>query len=184
MISTERLKLRPWRESDRLPFRVLCADARAMEHLGGPRTAEQADAGMQRCIDSQQQHGHCFWVVERKADHAFIGYCGLKIADQASTPIDGMIEIGWCLRRDAWGHGYAKEAAYACFDWGFRNLDCADIVAATTSENSRSWGLMDRLRMRRRPDLDFDEAIPPGSSTTQRMIVYSRSRGWSAGIRD
>ena len=49
----------------------------------------------------------------------------------------------------------------------------------TTSPNTRSWGLMDRLRMRRAPELDFTE-----TETGERLIVYTRSRGWAAGVRD
>jgi RimJ/RimL family protein N-acetyltransferase len=178
MIVTERLKLRPWRESDRLPFRVMCADAQVMEHLGGPQTAAAADAGMDACIAHQQQHGFCFWAIERKADFAFIGFCGLKHCTHRGG-VEGEIEIGWRLRRDAWGRGLAKEAAYAAFDWGFANLDCERIIAMTTSANTRSWGLMDRLRMRRAPELDFTDA-----NTAERVIVYARSRGWASGIRD
>jgi RimJ/RimL family protein N-acetyltransferase len=180
MIATDRLKLRPWRESDRLPFRMMCADPQVMEHLGGPQTAADADAGVDRYVAHQERHGHCFWAVERKADFAFIGFCGLKVCDVAGGTVEGEIEIGWRLRRDAWGHGFAKEAAYACFDWGFRNLECERIIALTTSANTRSWGLMDRLRMRRAPELDFTTANPP----IDRLIVYTRSRGWAAGVRD
>lgn len=179
-ISTPRLKLRTWRDSDRMPFQMMCADPKVMEHLGGPQSASEANAAIERGIACQAKHGHCFWAVERKSDFAFIGFCGLKVSDIPGSPVEGEIEIGWRLRRDAWGQGFAKEAAYASFDWGFSNLSCERIVALTTSANTRSWGLMDRLRMRRRPELDFVEPSNPPTS----IIVYSRSRGWSEGIRD
>ena len=178
MIVTDRLKLRPWRESDRLPFRMLCADARVMEHLGGPRSPADADAAMERMIASQREHGHCFWAVERKADFSFIGFCGLLVCDKADTPVENEIEIGWRFRLDCWGQGFAKEAAYASFDWGFANLDCERIVALTVSENTRSWGLMDRLRMRRHPELDFHETSATTGHADARIIVYARARGW------
>jgi RimJ/RimL family protein N-acetyltransferase len=177
MIVTPRLKLRPWRESDRLPFRMMCADKRVMEHLGGPMSGTEADAVMERCIAEEKANGHCFWAVERKADFAFIGFCGLRVWNSGG-PIEGEIEIGWRLRHDAWGQGFAKEAAYASFDWGFENLDCERIIAVTITENTRSWGLMDRLRMRRRPELDFTDTSCATGNRPMRLIVYARGRGW------
>ncbi len=47
----------------------------------------------------------------------FLGRVGLKYWPQFDET-----EVGWVLRRDAWGHGYATEAARACLDWGFGNL--------------------------------------------------------------
>lgn len=180
MIVTERLKLRPWREADRLPWRVMCADPKVMQYLGGPQTAAEADAGMERIMQHQKEHGFCFWAIERQADFAFLGFCGLKVCNEQGGNVAGEIEIGWRLRKDAWGQGFAKEAAYAAFDWGFANLDCERIIALTTSTNARSWGLMDRLRMRRAPELDFQST----GSINERLIVYTRSRGWAAGVRD
>ena len=81
--------------------------------------------------------------------------CGLKIGTVG--PIDGEIEIGWRLGETVWGRGYGREAASACLDWAWANLTARDhVFAITVAANSRSWGLMERLGMRRRRDLDFD----------------------------
>ncbi len=64
----------------------------------------------------QSAHGYCFWIVERREDGAMLGFCGLK-PGPADTPIEGRVEIGWRLRADAWGKGYAREAAQASLDW-------------------------------------------------------------------
>ena len=65
----------------------------------------------------QEERGFTFWAVERKADGELLGFCGLKIADTPGSPIEGMHEVGWRLREDAWGQGYAKEAAIASLDF-------------------------------------------------------------------
>ena len=52
------------------------------------------------------------------------------------------------------------------------------IIAITMSENTRSWGLMDRLRMRRKPELDFYETSATTGGKEMRIITYSRSRAW------
>ena len=71
-------------------------------------------------------------------------------------PINGEVEIGWRLREDAWGQGYAHEGAMASLDWGWRNLSCKRIVATAVDRNNRSRGLMERLGMKRALDMDFD----------------------------
>jgi RimJ/RimL family protein N-acetyltransferase len=103
----------------------------------------------------QETLGHCFWALERRDTGDFIGFCGLKIMPDGIRGLEGVIEIGWRLQRAAWGQGFAREAAEASLAWGFANLPVDRIAAITTPGNVRSWGLMQRLGMTRRHDLDF-----------------------------
>jgi RimJ/RimL family protein N-acetyltransferase len=111
----------------------------------------------------RERFGHTFWVLERKADGGhlsgeMLGFCGLKRASVEDSPVFGMVEVGWRLREDAWGKGYAKEAAIASLDLGFSRYGADQIIALTLDGNTASWGLMHRLGMTRRNDLDyFDE---------------------------
>lgn len=171
MIDTARLSLRPWCDADRAPFHVMCQDPEVMQHLGPPLSRVDSDAAVDRMMALQAERGHCFWAVERKSDSAFLGFCGLKIFTEES-PILGDVEIGWRLRRDAWGQGYAREAAQASLDWGFANLSAGRIVAITVDANRRSWGLMERLGMLRRPDLDFEHPRLPEGNPLRPHIVY------------
>jgi RimJ/RimL family protein N-acetyltransferase len=153
MIQTERLTLRGWRDSDRAPFAQMGQSPAVMAHLGPPLTREQSDAAIARMQAYQDKLGYCFWAIERRGDGEFLGFCGLKPG--VIGPLVGEIEIGWRLREDAWGRGYAKEAAFASLAWGWANLDTAWIMAITTPANSPSWGLMERLGMERRRELNF-----------------------------
>lgn len=105
----------------------------------------------------------------------FLGFCGLK-PGPIDTPLEDRIEIGWRLRIDAWGKGYAKEAAQASLDWGFANTDAPDIWAMTVIDNARSWGLMERLGMARRTDCDFDHPALAPDDPLLRHICYSIAR--------
>jgi RimJ/RimL family protein N-acetyltransferase len=163
MIETERLIIRPWREDDRADYLATCNTEAVTAHLGGPATVTDIDAGLERIGKSQQERGFCFWAVERRADGAFLGYCGLKMANLPGTPVEHDVEIGWRLREDAWGQGYAREAAEAVLVWAWANLDVARIVSFTIPANSPSRRLMERIGMTRRPDLDFGHPhFPPG----------------------
>jgi RimJ/RimL family protein N-acetyltransferase len=162
MIETPRLTLRPWTEADLPEFVRVTNTPAVMEYLGGVQEPEAFCGSLARSQASQAEHGFCFWLVDRRADGALLGFCGLKIANVG--PIAGDIEIGWRLREDAWGHGYAREAASACLDWAWRNLQCTCVVAVTVQGNTKSWGLMERLGLQRRRDLDFEHPdLAPGN---------------------
>lgn len=171
MIETARLLLRPWRDADHEPLYRICRDPAVMEFLGPTQSRAEASALIDRMSEMYQQRGFCFWAVERQQDAALLGLCGLK-PGPAATPIAQEIEIGWRLRADAWGAGYAREAATACLRWGWKNLVCERIYAITTPTNTRSWGLMERLGMQRLPELDFDHPLLPEDSPLRPHITY------------
>jgi RimJ/RimL family protein N-acetyltransferase len=169
MIETERLILRNWREEDIGPFIRHTNTPAVMRWLGGVKSAREHRAAFRDRIMRWQESGFTFWAVERKADCELLGFCGLKLADTPGSPIEGMVEVGWRLREDAWGQGYAKEAAIASLDFAFDRLGATRVVAITFEANAPSWGLMKRLGMSRRPELDYDDDRFPELNPT---IVY------------
>lgn len=176
-IETERLILRDWRDGDAEAFFAGTNTPAVMRWLGGVMDAEGQAALLARVQGCRAAHGHCFWIVERKSDGAVLGFCGLKRADAPGSSVTGAMEVGWRLREDAWGHGYAKEAAIASIGAAFDRFGANEVVALTVEGNSASWGLMERLGMRRRPDLDY---VDPRFETPLRdTIVYAIDRqGW------
>ena len=170
-IQTERLWLRNWRPGDEARFYDHCNTPAVMRWLGGVRSREFIYDVAARFADWQERYGHTFWVAERREDGAFLGFCGLKIADGANSSIFGEIEIGWRFREDAWGKGYAKEAAAASLDHAFGELGAEQVIALTVIQNEASWGLMKRLGMRRREDLDYVD--PDWPEHMNPVIVYS-----------
>lgn len=172
-IETGRLRLRDWTEADIAPFIRHTNTPAVMRWLGGVMSEEEAQARVrERIMPWQEERGFTFWVVERKADAELLGFCGLKIVDTPGCPVEGDPEIGWRLREDAWGQGYAREAAAASLDFAFGTLGFSHVVAITFVENEASWGLMERLGMTRRPDLDYVDAGFPDHVA----IVYRIAR--------
>jgi|SRR5690242_3818670 len=174
MIETERLILRPWRENDVAEFARVTNTPAVMEFLGGVKEPESFRGSFERVTASQERSGFCFWIVERRTDGALLGFCGLKVGN--TPPIVGEIEIGWRLREDAWGKGYAREAAMATLAWAWRNLDCDRVVAITAAGNKRSWGLMERLGMHRLRDMDFEHPDVPAGDKAKPHITYAIER--------
>lgn len=175
-LETERLVLRSWRDGDRFPFAAMSADPAVMEHLDGVVTAAESDAIIDRLVGVDLDQGHTFWAIERRADGAFLGFCGLRRGGHPDTPVPIELEIGWRLARHAWGQGYAKEAAQASLDWGWANKPDNRITAWTVQANTASWGLMLRLGMVHRPELDFDHPRFADDHPLRRHIVYTIDR--------
>jgi RimJ/RimL family protein N-acetyltransferase len=149
VIRTERLVLRQWREEDRDPFAALNADPEVMEHFPSTMTREQSDAFVDFNLTTIRTRGWGLWAVE--ADTEFIGFVGLNEPDFMPG-----VEVGWRLARDAWGHGYATEAAHAAIAYGFDELGLQEIVSFTSTTNLRSQRVMQRLGMTHDPADDFD----------------------------
>jgi RimJ/RimL family protein N-acetyltransferase len=175
MIETERLLIRLWRDEDSEPFFRINTDPEVMRHIRSVPSREESDAAIVRQRRSQAELGYCFWALERREDGAFLGFCGLR-PSVPDTPIEEDVEIGWRLGLEHWGCGYAREAAAACLDWGFANLPVPRIVSITVPANTRSWGLMERLGMMRRPDLDFLHPTLPEGDPLKPHIAYAMDR--------
>jgi RimJ/RimL family protein N-acetyltransferase len=173
---TERLILRTWDLADRAEYARHLNTPAVTRHLGGVQSEEDLAAAFERLDRCQRESGHSFWVVERKSDGALLGFCGLKVADVPGTPPHGEIEIGWRLREDAWGQGYAKEAAEAALEWAWANLGAERVVAFTIPSNQQSRRLMERLGMIWRPDLDFAHPAFATGHPLRQHVTYVAER--------
>ncbi|OYY89401.1 MAG: GNAT family N-acetyltransferase [Sphingomonas sp. 28-66-16] len=175
MIETDRMMLRRWQPQDRAALRAQVADPEVMRYLIPIPDAAAFEAQLARLDQWQADWGFTFWVLARKHDGAAMGLCGLK-RGSPGTPIDGRVEIGWRLGRPYWGQGYAREAAQACLDWAWDRIDTPDIWSITVSANRASWGLMERLGLRRVAQLDFDHPAVEDDSPFKRHITYVADR--------
>ena len=167
---TARLRLRTWTGPDREEFVHHLNRPAVMRWLGGVQDEAAYAASFERIEQYQREFGHTLWIVERKADSALLGFCGLKRVNSPGAPNPGDFEVGWRLREDAWGQGFAKEAAIASLDLAFGKFRAPHVVALTVEGNQASQALMKRLGMVRREDMDFqDERFGPELNPT---IVY------------
>lgn len=170
MIETERLILRRWRDSDRPAFAAICADQEVMQWLGGVLTREQADERIDRVEATFERVGFGRFLIERKSDATFLGWCGVMPCHESVTPIAGQPEMGWRLIRAAWGEGFATEAARAALDDAFQRLGMSEVLAYTGPANLRSQAVMKRLGMTREPQRDFEH--PNITEGDRRSVVY------------
>lgn len=176
MIETPRLLLRAWREADKDEYVRIINTPAMMEHFGGPQRREVHDALIDRMIAAQARDGHCMWAVEERASGALAGICGVRIGGHEGTPVPELLEIGWRIAEPWWGKGMAREAAEGSLTWSWANTARPFVAAWTNPANTRSWGLMLRLGMVRRAELDFRHPQYAGDDPLGEMIVYTIDR--------
>jgi len=175
MPGTDRLLLRQWREEDRRPFAELNADPEVMRYFPAPLTRAESDGFVDWASAHVAEHGWGLWALEERASGAFLGFTGLAEArfEAAFTPA---VEIGWRLRRDAWGRGYASEAARAVLADAFDGLALEEVVSFTAVANERSRAVMVRLGMTRDPADDFDHPEVPEGHPRRPHVLHRLRR--------
>ena len=177
---TALLRLREWDAEDEHRFYEIMNRPDVMQHLGGVQTPEEWSAAYERVVGFQRDYGHTFWIVDDRNSGDILGFCGIKrVNAPGAGSLTGMHEIGWRLRPESWGQGIAKEAALASFDLAFGRFRAPAVIATTVPSNEPSQGLMKRLGMTRRSDLDYiDPRFGPELNPT---IVYEMSAAaWPA----
>jgi RimJ/RimL family protein N-acetyltransferase len=181
-LTTARLLLREWRDTDREPFAALNADPRVAEFLGRPLDRAASDAFVDRIAARWGSDGHGLWAVERRVDGTFLGFVGLAAPsfEAAFTPC---VEVGWRLALAAWGQGFATEGARAALRFGFEDLGREEIVSFTVPDNARSRAVMERLGMTRDPADDFDHPSFADGHRLRRHVLYRLGRdAWRAAV--
>jgi RimJ/RimL family protein N-acetyltransferase len=174
-LATTRLLLRRFRASDREPFARINADPDVMHHFPEALDRAQSDALVERIEARFDADGYGLWAVERRHDHAFLGFTGLAppTFEAHFTPC---IEIGWRLAKEAWGQGYATEAATSVLAYGFEVADLLEIVSFTVPANEASRRVMARLGMHHEPADDFDHPRFPAGHPLRRHVLYRLGR--------
>jgi RimJ/RimL family protein N-acetyltransferase len=130
-------------EGDRDFLRMLLADPRVGETLGGVRTAEESDAMLQRERERWARDGFGFLIWRERSTGEPIARGGL-----ARTVIEGedVVEVGWAVRSDRWGEGFATELGAASLGAASR-LGLREVVAFALPHNRASRRVMEKLGM-------------------------------------
>ncbi len=178
MYRTERLVLRSWADDDIEPFSAMCSDDEVMRFFPSTMSREECVDMVAAIGERFAANGFGLWAVEHESQ--FIGYVGLNLTGPAFTvPFAPCHEVGWRLARDAWGKGFATEAAQESLRIGFEEFGLDIIYSWTTGANLRSENVMRRLGMTRRTDLDFDHPGTPGWVGAPHIVYSLTSEQWS-----
>lgn len=152
VLETERLYVRPWRESDLDPIRRLFTDPEAVRYLGDgkPWSEEQIAELVRWNMDHRSGWEPGFFncpLVLREGDEV-IGRVGINPLWVEPGHVDySEPELEWDLIRDCWGQGLATEAGRALLDYGFNVAGFDHLIAFAVPENKASLRVMEKIGM-------------------------------------
>jgi RimJ/RimL family protein N-acetyltransferase len=139
-IETERLVLRPVAAEDFEPMAAMHADERVMQFLGGVQPRSVAWRSFLGMAGAWTLQGFGMFSVIDPETRRWLGRVGpLHPEGWPGT------EVGWALIQDAWGKGYAVEAATAAMDFAVESLGWTDIIHCIDDQNSPSQRVAQRL---------------------------------------
>jgi ribosomal-protein-alanine N-acetyltransferase len=145
IIETERLLLREFVPGDMGALSAVLSDPEAMRYYPAPLDRAGVAEWIERNRRRYLETGHGLWAVVLKSSGAVIGDCGLT--RQTVDDVDE-IELGYHVRRDLWGRGYAPEAARACRDYGFDQLGIDRLISLVRIGNLPSRRVAEKIGMR------------------------------------
>lgn len=171
-IETKRLQLRDWKDTDLDPFRRLNADNKVMTYFPKSLSSKETNAFYKSIFAEIRERGFGLYAVEEKKNKEFIGFIGFHEAtfEADFTPC---IEIGWRLKKEAWGKGYASEGAAACMEYGFIELGFRNVYSFTADVNQPSKNVMRKIGMNFIKTFDHPKIAK--DSPLKRHVLFQRS---------
>jgi [ribosomal protein S5]-alanine N-acetyltransferase len=169
ILSTERLGLRRWLDSDIKPFAEMNKDVEVMRFFPKTLTDTETLEMVHRINLDFDKNGFGLFAVENKLTKEFIGFTGFAIPtfNAFFTPC---VEIGWRYKKEVWGQGFATEAANACLKYGFDMLEFDKIVSFTSILNVNSEKVMRRIGMAY--VAEFEHPKVEHNSILRRHVLY------------
>ncbi|MGX6601063.1 GNAT family N-acetyltransferase [Micromonosporaceae bacterium Da 78-11] len=143
---TARLLLRPFRSQDWGDVHRYGTDPEVVRFMDwGPNTPDETTVWLDRMIDAYRATPRTQFpfAVQRSVDGRLVGSVELQI----ESAEHGRGEMGYVMSRDAWGHGYATEAAAALLRFGFEQLGLRRISATCDPENVGSSRVLEKIGM-------------------------------------
>jgi RimJ/RimL family protein N-acetyltransferase len=132
ILETSRLRLRELTLDDADALEVVLGDPVAMQHYPAAFDRKGVEGWIAQNLERYRRDGHSLWAMLLKDSGTLIGDCGCALQE-----VEGKteIEIGYHVRRDLWGRGYATEAARACMEYAFTKLGAGRVISMVRPEN-------------------------------------------------
>jgi [ribosomal protein S5]-alanine N-acetyltransferase len=144
-LHTRRLSIRPLTPGDGADIYAVFAAPEVMRYWNSAPPADLAEAGewAAHLADMQRRLGYAQWRVAERATGRLVGIAGLQ-------PLDGGpdVELTYALVPEAWGRGYATEAAAAALGFGLGELGLERVLGIARPENGASRAVLRKLGLR------------------------------------
>jgi [ribosomal protein S5]-alanine N-acetyltransferase len=157
-LTTDRLILREFREDDLAAVHEYASDPEVVRYMPwGPNSEDDTRDFIARALvyQSDDPRANYELAITLRGDGKLVGGCGIhgmSFANRSAL-------MGYCLHRDAWGHGYATEAARALLAFGFDTLRLHRVAATCDIGNIASARVLEKIGMRREAQFREDTLL-------------------------
>ena len=151
-METERLVLREFVLSDADALALVLSDLETMKYYPAPIDQKGIQQWIERNLRRYAEDGVGLWAMVLKSSGEMIGDCGII---RQHVEGEHLYEIGYHVRRDLWEQGLATEAAIACREWGFANLNVDHLISLIRPEHVPSRRVAERNGMRVWKEVDW-----------------------------
>lgn len=148
IFTSERLGFRNWKDSDLDGMLVLNQDSEVMKFFPSIQDKETTQAFIKRMQNEYTNFSYCYFAVELKSNSEFLGFIGISNQDYGEE-LGKFVDIGWRLKRSAWGKGYATEGAKQCLYFAKEELKLPKIYAVAPAINLNSISVMKKIGMKK-----------------------------------
>jgi RimJ/RimL family protein N-acetyltransferase len=182
-LQTARLSIRRFTVADEDHLVSLNSDPEVMRYITGgqpvPGRDEIRDEILPFNLAAYHRHpGFGTWAADDIRTDGFLGWFHLR-----PRRSDGRIDLGYRLRRSAWGKGYATEGSRALIDKGFNEHDIDRVVAETMTVNLASRRVLEKCGLIHIRTY-FDEELPAIDGSDQGYVEYQLTRSeWQPASR-
>lgn len=135
ILETERLYLREMRQSDYKALCMMLQDEDVMYAYEHAFDDAEAKEWLDRQLNRYREDGFGLWAVILKETDEMIGQCGLTIQECNG---ENVIEVGYLFQKAFWHKGYATEAAIACKEYAFNELNVEEVYSIIRDTNQAS----------------------------------------------
>jgi RimJ/RimL family protein N-acetyltransferase len=186
-LETDRLTLRRFTEADEGNLFELNSDPEVMRFLTGGKPTSRDD--VRTAIIPvflgyyERFEGFGFWAAVETATGQFLGWFHFRPplggkGIPAGWDEDGVAELGYRLRRSAWGKGYATEGSRALIGKGFTEFGVRRVVAETMAGNGGSRRVLEKSGLIQVDTFASAEPAAAGSAGEGHLVYELTRADW------
>lgn len=173
LFRSERLGFRNWHDSDLPLMAAINADPEVMKHFPSTRSLEETATFITRMQQLSGEKGFCYFAVDVLGTGEFIGFTGLAVQTFV-TDFTPCTDIGWRLKKEAWGKGYATEGAARCLRYAFDTLQLGQVLSMAPQVNTPSIRVMQKIGMQYVKH--FTHPLLDAGSHLQPCVLYGYNK--------
>lgn len=153
---SDRLGFRNWTTQDLVEFSKMNSDSEVMEHFPKALTQKESAKLIKRFQSHYEKNGYTYFASDVLETGEWIGFIGLAYQEYI-TEFTPATDIGWRLKRSAWGKGYATEGAKRCLEFAFKEMNLESVIATCTVNNVKSENVMKKIGMVKKGEFNHPE---------------------------